>query len=142
IQRSLTLKALDPLVKKDADPIAKVWAHMAMMSYTGKVAEGGLEHITSLLKTGDTVARIHAAEALLNLGPVAKEAIPALAGALGDKDTTVVGLSLLSLGRMDSVRALTALETFAADKDKPETFRKVARDGVEQVKKNMAGSSR
>ena len=141
-QKQLTLKALDPLAKKDADPIVQVWAHMALMIYTGKVSEGGVELITHQLKNGDTSARIHAAEALLNLGPVVKDAVPAIAGALADKDPTVVGLALITLGRMDSVRALTALETFAADKDKPENFKKVARDAVEQVKKNMAGSSR
>jgi HEAT repeat protein len=139
-QKAALLKSLEPLAKKDADPVVKVWAHMAIMIYNGKLSEGGLEHITQLVTTGDTIARVHALEALLNLGPMAKDSIPALTAALADKETSVVGLSLATLGRMDNARALSALEAFAADPNKPEQLKKIARDSAQQVRKNMAGT--
>ncbi len=140
-QKASLLKALDPLAKKDSDPTVRVWAHMAIMTYTGKVSEGGLELMTQQLQNGETTARVHAAEALLNLGSFAKEAVPALTAALSDKETAVVGVSIMTLGRMDSPRALSALESFAADQNKPEQLKQMARNAAQQVKKNMSGST-
>jgi HEAT repeat protein len=139
-QRYLIVKTLDPISRKDSEPSVQVWAHLAIMSYNGKITDYNLEHITQMLHKGDVATRVQAAQALGTVGGLAKETVPALIGALTDPEPNVVGWTVWALGRMESARALAPLEKIAADPKQSDMIKKAAKLSVDQIKK--AGASK
>ncbi len=133
-QKAAILLTLDPLVKKDPEPSVKIWATVTTMSYSGKIGAEHLETITQFLYKGDVATRVQAAQALGTIGKRAKEVVPSLIAALSDLDPNVVGFTILALGRMESARAIPALEKLAAD-TKLEAIKKAALDSVQQIKR-------
>jgi serine/threonine protein kinase/HEAT repeat protein/Tfp pilus assembly protein PilZ len=79
--------------------------------------------ILSLTTDDDQSVRWRAAAALGDMGPAAKEAIPALTGALEDKDNTVRCEAARALGRMDSAAKEAVPALAAALRDEDEVLR-------------------
>lgn len=139
-QKAAILKALDALAKKDPEPCVQVWATVAAMSYSGKIGPEQLESITRNLHSGDANTRVQAAQALGTVGSRAKEVVPAMIEVLKDKDNdpVVVGFTIIALGRIESARAIPALEKLAAE-TKNEAIKKAAMDSVQQIKRAGTG---
>ena len=132
--RATVLKALDPLAKKDPEPIVQIWANVTIISYTGKIGGDQLETVTRYLQKGDVATRVQAVQALGIVGRLDKEVVPTLIPALADPDLNVVGWTVLVLGRIESARALPALEQVAADKKRPEAIQRAANESIKQIK--------
>jgi HEAT repeats len=139
-QKYLTLKALEPVAKKDAEPVVQIWAHVAIMFYTNKFADDNVGPIVEYLRTGDIIARIEAGQALSAAAPMAKSSVPALIGALGDPEASVGMVAILALGRMEAMQAIPALEKIAADVKSP--LREPAKNAAEYLKRKRAGASK
>lgn len=74
-----------------------------MMSGCGSAENGQQAHIKSLIKQlgdGDAFVRLKAAYALGQIGPAAKEAVPALIMALGDESTDIRAKAAWALGQI------------------------------------------
>ncbi|MCS7046355.1 MAG: HEAT repeat domain-containing protein [Gemmataceae bacterium] len=139
--RLAVLRALEPVAKKDPEPTVQIWANVAVMRYAGKPSEENIAPIAQFLHKGDTAARMNAAQALGALGTAAKDTVPTLIAALDDVDPGVVGMAIWALGRMESGRALPALERVAANAKLPDELKKAARMTIDELKKKLASSS-
>ena len=125
---------------------AEVYQRMSPMKCVGMVVLAGLAS-AAVAAADDSVAglikqlqddklevRLQAADALANLGPDAKEAIPALTAALkGDKEAKVRAYAAFALKKMgaEAKEAVPALTD--ALKDKDEEVRSVAADALGQL---------
>lgn len=139
LHKNQVIKGLDTLAKKDPEPVVKIWANLAVMSYSGNIGKEHLENITQLLHKGDVRTRVQAAQALGAVGSLAKEMVPTLIGALTDPDPAVVGWTIWALGRTESVRAVPELQKIAADKKRPEAIQKAAEESLKMIKKASEG---
>lgn len=135
-----TLKALEPVAKKDPEPVVQIWANLAIMFYTNKFSDENVAPIVEHLRNGDVVARIEAGQALSAAAPMAKTSIPALIGALGDPEAGVGMVAIMALGRMEAMQAIPALEKIAADVKSP--LREPAKNAAEYLKRKRAGASK
>jgi len=136
------LKVLDPILRKETEPALLIWAHMAMMSQTGKVADDSIEQIGKLLNKGDTLTRAQAAQAIGAVGVRAKDVMPALMNGLYDPDPTVQNWIIWAVSRMEghATKAVPVLEKIAADPKAPDQIKKAAKLSIEQIKKAKSPS--
>jgi len=139
-QKSTTLSALQPVAKKDPEPVVQIWANVAIMFYTNKFTDENVAPIVEYLRNGDIVARIEAAQALSASAPMAKSSIPGLIGALGDADPGVGMVAIVALGRMEATQAIPALDKIAADMKNP--LREPARNAADFLRRKKAGASK
>lgn len=84
------------------------------------------------LKLKDPTARVKAAVAIGEIGPGAKEAVPALVATLKDRDVSVRAAAAYSLGQIgpDAKGALPELKSLTRQ---PGPLRDVAAKAVEQI---------
>jgi serine/threonine protein kinase/HEAT repeat protein/Tfp pilus assembly protein PilZ len=96
--------------------------------------------ILSLTTDDHPSVRWRAAAALGDLGPTATEAIPALTGALEDKDNTVRSEAARALGRMDSAAKEAVPALAAALRDGDEVLRHHAAAALGLIGPNALGA--
>jgi HEAT repeat protein len=134
------------------DPTVRIWARMAIMSISHEITSEHMKAITDMLKNPELTARIEAARTLTICGEsvfsdqdhklkgnpqnVLKGTIPALMGALNDKEPIVVFNCMMALTKMgkEGSRAIPMLQRIANDKERPDDLRQLATQAVAFLK--------
>ncbi len=130
--------AMEPVAKSDPDPIVRIWANLSLYDIRKTFNESRRAAIGKFLVPSanpETAVRAAAAEALGLIGPSAKDQVPALRGAVNDKEPSVSMAALAALGKIgpDAAAALPQLRALAADKNRAEPLRLLARDVCDAI---------
>jgi HEAT repeat protein len=129
------IKALGQVAQQDSDPTVRIWAIMAIMG-CHEITDPLVGEVAKMLKNKDMSARLQAAQALATIGPKAKTAVPALVGALDDREDVVVLYSIMALGRMElwGGPALPALQKISSDAERPDLLQQAANQAIAAIK--------
>jgi HEAT repeat protein len=135
VQRQGLERELEPVARSDADPTVQIWTHMAIMSLNGKVDDQRLSIIAKKLNSPDLPTRTQAAQALANLGKLAKKEVPRIQAALSDPDPAVVGWCIVALARMgkDAEAAKERLRQMAEDPHQHEVVKRACREALDFI---------
>lgn len=100
--------AIEPLqgfVKTEKDARIRIHAAAALMRIDPQFAKSSMEVLRTALTDAQTFARHNALTALGDLGPLAKEAVPALQKLLQDPDTAIRDGAARTLKKIDAEAA-------------------------------------
>src|SRR5207237_7600131 len=92
--------------------------------------------LAGLLDDSEPLVRLEALKALGNMGPKARDQLPALVKtATADKEPAIRGTAILVIASMGNaaLQAVPALQAIEADAKQPEGIRQAAKEAIEHI---------